>query len=74
MREYLKFYIDGQWVDPVEPKTANVINPATAEVSGVISVGSWSLIAPPDPRRGAAGGARRRPAQRPPPPPPPPEG
>ncbi len=21
MREYLKFYIDGQWVDPVEPKT-----------------------------------------------------
>ena len=21
MREYLKFYIDGQWVDPVRPKT-----------------------------------------------------
>ncbi|CAN7591944.1 aldehyde dehydrogenase family protein [Phenylobacterium sp. LjRoot219] len=40
MREYLQFYIDGKWVDPVEPKTANVINPATEEVSGRISVGS----------------------------------
>jgi aldehyde dehydrogenase (NAD+) len=39
MREYLKFYIDGKWVDPVEPKTANVINPATEEVSGRISLG-----------------------------------
>ena len=40
MREYLKFYIDGQWVDPITPKTAEVINPATEEVSGVISLGS----------------------------------
>lgn len=40
MREYLKFYIDGQWVDPVEPKTADVINPATEEVSGRIAMGS----------------------------------
>ena len=40
MREYLKFYIDGKWVDPVEPKTGNVINPATEEVSGRISLGS----------------------------------
>jgi aldehyde dehydrogenase (NAD+) len=40
MREYLKFYIDGQWVDPVEPATSNVINPATEEVSGTISMGS----------------------------------
>lgn len=44
MREYLKFYIDGQWVDPVEPKTADVINPATEEVSGRISVGSVADI------------------------------
>jgi aldehyde dehydrogenase (NAD+) len=44
MREYLKFYIDGQWVDPVEPKTANVINPATEEVSGRISIGSVADI------------------------------
>jgi aldehyde dehydrogenase (NAD+) len=40
MREYLKFYIDGQWVDPIEPKTTNVINPATEAVSGAISLGS----------------------------------
>jgi len=29
MREYLKFYIDGQWVEPTELKTLDVINPAT---------------------------------------------
>jgi aldehyde dehydrogenase (NAD+) len=40
MRNYTKFYIDGQWVDPVTPKTAEVINPATEEVSGTISLGS----------------------------------
>ncbi len=40
MREYLKFYIDGAWVDPVEPKTADVINPATEERAGIIASGS----------------------------------
>jgi aldehyde dehydrogenase (NAD+) len=40
MREYLKFYIDGQWVDPQEPNTLDVINPATEEVCGRISLGS----------------------------------
>lgn len=40
MRDYLKFYINGEWVDPVEPKSAEVINPATEEVSGHISLGS----------------------------------
>ncbi|MFI4974664.1 MAG: aldehyde dehydrogenase family protein [Caulobacterales bacterium] len=40
MREYLKFYIDGKWVDPVTPKTMAVINPATEEVAGHISAGS----------------------------------
>ena len=44
MREYLKFYIDGQWVEPVEPKTADVINPATEAVSGRISLGSVADI------------------------------
>jgi aldehyde dehydrogenase (NAD+) len=39
MREYLKFYIDGQWVDPIEAKMAEVINPATEQVSGRISLG-----------------------------------
>lgn len=40
MRNYLKFYIDGAFVDPIAPKTAEVINPATEEVSGTISLGS----------------------------------
>jgi aldehyde dehydrogenase (NAD+) len=40
MREYLKFYIDGQWVDPVRPNTLDVDNPRTEQVSGKISNGS----------------------------------
>jgi aldehyde dehydrogenase (NAD+) len=40
MRNCTQFYIDGQWVDPVNPATAEVINPATEEVSGTISLGS----------------------------------
>jgi aldehyde dehydrogenase (NAD+) len=40
MREYLKFYIDGQWVDPVRPNPFDVENPATEQVSGKISLGS----------------------------------
>ncbi len=44
MREYLKFYIDGQFVDPVTPKQGEVINPATEEVSGRISLGSVADI------------------------------
>jgi aldehyde dehydrogenase (NAD+) len=36
----LQFYIDGEWVDPVAPKTLDVINPATEEVCGRISLGS----------------------------------
>lgn len=34
-----QFYIDGRWVDPVEPKQFQVINPATETVAGVISMG-----------------------------------
>jgi aldehyde dehydrogenase (NAD+) len=34
-----QFYIDGQWVDPLEAKTFEVINPATEAVAGVISMG-----------------------------------
>ena len=44
MREYLQFYIDGQWVDPAEPKVGEVINPATEAVSGRISLGSAADI------------------------------
>ena len=40
MRNYLQFYIDGQWVDPVQPKSLDVINPATEAVAGRISIGS----------------------------------
>jgi len=38
--EFKKFYIDGKWVDPVIPKEFKVINPATEDVAGVISMGS----------------------------------
>jgi aldehyde dehydrogenase (NAD+) len=40
MREYLKFYIDGRWVDPLQPNPFDVENPATEEVAGKISLGS----------------------------------
>jgi aldehyde dehydrogenase (NAD+) len=40
MREYLKFYIDGQWVEPAELKTLDVENPATAQTAGRIALGS----------------------------------
>ena len=40
MQEHLKFYIDGQWVDPIAPKTEDVINPANEEVIARVSLGS----------------------------------
>tara|TARA_R110001599_G_scaffold353231_1_gene590954 strand:- start:26055 stop:27482 length:1428 start_codon:yes stop_codon:yes gene_type:complete len=40
MREYMKFYINGEWVDPATPKSLDVINPATEEVCAHISMGS----------------------------------
>jgi len=40
MREYLKFFIGGEWVDPVTARTLDVIDPATEGVAGRISVGS----------------------------------
>ena len=40
MREYLQFYIDGAWVNPVTARTLDVIDPATAAVTGHISLGS----------------------------------
>jgi len=40
MLEKLQFYIDGQWVDPAEPRTLDVVNPATEAVYGRISLGS----------------------------------
>jgi aldehyde dehydrogenase (NAD+) len=40
MREYLKFYVGGTWIDPVRPRTMDVVNPATEEVCGHVSAGS----------------------------------
>ena len=40
MRDYLKFYIDGQWVDPVELRTLDVDNPTTEQIGGKIALGS----------------------------------
>ena len=40
MREYTKFYINGQWVDPVAPKTLEVLDPSTEAACATISLGS----------------------------------
>jgi aldehyde dehydrogenase (NAD+) len=40
MHEHLQFYIDGRWVAPVTPKTLDVIDPATEQPIGRISLGS----------------------------------
>lgn len=40
MRDYLQFYINGQWVDPAEPNPLDVIDPATEAVAGRINLGS----------------------------------
>ncbi len=44
MRELRKFYIDGRWVDPIEGSSHNAIDPATAEVSGVIALGGQADV------------------------------
>ncbi len=40
MHEMTQFYIDGKWVDPVTPNTLDVINPATEQPCGRISMGT----------------------------------
>jgi aldehyde dehydrogenase (NAD+) len=40
MRDYLKFYIDGQWVEPKGKSTVDVINPATEAVAGRVTLGT----------------------------------
>lgn len=40
MRDYLQFYINGQWVDPETPRTLEVENPATEEPAARISIGA----------------------------------
>lgn len=40
MRTYEKFYINGQWVEPIGKGTSEVINPATGEVSATVPYGN----------------------------------
>jgi aldehyde dehydrogenase (NAD+) len=40
MRDYLKFYIDGQWVEPKGSQTVDVINPATETAAGRVTLGT----------------------------------
>ena len=40
MIEKKKFYINGTWIDPKNPKDISVINPATEEICAVISLAS----------------------------------
>ena len=42
--EYRRFYIGGEWVDPAAPRELAVINPATEEPAGVISLGSGADV------------------------------
>jgi len=40
VREYLKFYVDGRWIESASPRTLDVVNPANERVAGRISLGS----------------------------------
>ena len=44
MKDYLQFYINGEWVDPAEPRTLEVENPATEEPFARISLGSHADV------------------------------
>ena len=44
MLDKRKFYIDGQWVDPLKPNDLPVINPATEQPIAVISMGTAADI------------------------------
>ena len=40
MRECTQFYINGEWVNPSNPNSFDVINPANEEVCAHISLGN----------------------------------
>lgn len=44
MLDKRKFYIDGQWVDPITPADLEVLNPATEKPVAVISMGTAADI------------------------------
>ena len=39
MRDYLKFYIDGAWVDPATPAVIDVIDPSTEQAFTTVASG-----------------------------------
>ncbi|MCB1754164.1 MAG: aldehyde dehydrogenase family protein [Gammaproteobacteria bacterium] len=40
MKDYLQFYIDGQWVEPLAAETLDVISPATENTIARIALAS----------------------------------
>lgn len=40
MEKFSKFYIDGSWVEPIECRPFDLVNPATEEVYGQVALGS----------------------------------
>ena len=44
MSNNLKFYINGQWVDPSTSETLDVINPATEQSIGQIAMGGQADV------------------------------
>ena len=44
MLDKRKFYINGEWVDPITPRDLEVINPATEKPIAVISMGTAADI------------------------------
>ena len=39
MQRYEKFYIDGEWVEPVHPSYADLINPTTESAFATVAMG-----------------------------------
>ena len=40
MENLQKFYINGEWVDPLSDKTMAVVNPATEQQIGTVALGN----------------------------------
>ena len=44
MRNCLKFYIDGRWVDPTGSRKFDVIDPTTEQRTGQVSMGEQADV------------------------------
>ena len=40
MEKLQKFYINGEWVDPLSEATMTVLNPATEQQIGIVALGN----------------------------------